>query len=591
MYMDGGDGMTHKEKAYELLHQQYHCSQALFGAFAGDFGLDLKTAFKISTCFGGGMRQGGTCGCITASLLVLGMALGFYDSQDKEKEVYGNKKTEEFIRRFTERMKGVIYCRDILGKDISKPNEMADIRKEGLILKKCPDAINISIEILEDMLSEYFKDIKESSIRPEDIPEDDEMESIIKRVSKLRRFNRNVNNLIHSSDKEIAFIQFDVRKFKIINDLYGEKFGDEVLDFIKRQLKRICHPEQFFINLHSDVFMLVTEYQSEEELITFIRQFDARVCKFKDVKLQMSYGVYTVEDREMEMRQMSDRAAMTRKAAKSNIVTNILFYKEQFKDMLYNRKFIEENIQTAIDSRQLKMYLQPKYSINRNTIIGAEALIRWEHPEKGMIFPNQFIPIIEENGFIKQVDYYIWNEACRFIRKCIDSGITDCPVSVNVSRVHLQDDECIYVLSNLVNEYEIPKQLLELEITETVNDQQVSMKAFQLKEEGYTLLMDDFGSGYSSLNILLETPFDVIKLDKKFMENMMVSAKGRMILEQVVSMANRLGLGLLAEGVETKEQVELLQNIGCDQVQGYYYAKPMAAEDFFTLLKKQNQNK
>lgn len=310
------------------------------------------------------MRQGGTCGCITASLLVLGMALGFYDSQDKEKEVYGNKKTEEFIRRFTEQMKGVIYCRDILGKDISKPNEMADIRKEGLILKKCPDAINISIEILEDMLSEYFKDIKESSIRPEDIPEDDEMESIIKRVSKLRRFNRNVNNLIHSSSKEIAFIQFDVRKFKIINDLYGEKFGDEVLDFIKRQLKRICHPEQFFINLHSDVFMLVTEYESEEELITFIHQFDARICKFKDVKLQMSYGVYTVEDREMEMRQMSDRAAMTRKAAKSNIVTNILFYKEQFKDMLYNRKFIEENIQTAIDSRQLKMYLQPKYSLS-----------------------------------------------------------------------------------------------------------------------------------------------------------------------------------------------------------------------------------
>lgn len=470
------------------------------------------------------MRQGGTCGCITASLLVLGMALGFYDSQDKEKEVYGNKKTEEFIRRFTEQMKGVIYCRDILGKDISKPNEMADIRKEGLILKKCPDAINISIEILEDMLSEYFKDIKESSIRPEDIPEDDEMESIIKRVSKLRRFNRNVNNLIHSSSKEIAFIQFD-----------------------------------------------------------------ARICKFKDVKLQMSYGVYTVEDREMEMRQMSDRAAMTRKAAKSNIVTNILFYKEQFKDMLYNRKFIEENIQTAIDSRQLKMYLQPKYSINRNTIIGAEALIRWDHPEKGMIFPNQFIPIIEKNGFIKQVDYYIWKEACRFIRKCIDSGITDCPVSVNVSRVHLQDDECIYVLSNLVNEYEIPKRLLELEITETVNDQQVSMKAFQLKEEGYTLLMDDFGSGYSSLNILLETPFDVIKLDKKFMDNMMVSPKGRLILEQVVLMSDKLQLGILAEGVETHEQVTLLKNIGCDQVQGYYYAKPMPDNEFFELLLKEHK--
>ena len=139
----------------------------------------------------------------------------------------------------------------------------------------------------------------------------------------------------------------------------------------------------------------------------------------------------------------------------------------------------------------------------------------------------------------------------------------------------------------MIEEYGISKKLLELEITETADNQQVSMKALQLKEEGFTLLMDDFGSGYSSLNILLETPFDVIKLDRKFIENMTVSNKGRMILEQVVSMADKLELGLLAEGVETKEQTELLQSIGCDQVQGYYYAKPMPAEDFFELLLKQ----
>lgn len=163
--------------------------------------------------------------------------------------------------------------------------------------------------------------------------------------------------------------------------------------------------------------------------------------------------------------------------------------------------------------------------------------------------------------------------------------------SVNVSRVHLSDDGCIKVLSELINENGIPKELLELEITESADDQQISMKAFQLKEEGFTLLMDDFGSGYSSLNILLETPFDVIKLDRKFIENMIVSSKGRLILEQVVSMANKLELGLLAEGVETKEQVDLLQKIGCDQVQGYYYAKPMPEEEFFVLLKEQEMKK
>ncbi len=580
--------MTHMEKAEQLLHQQYHCSQALFGAFAEDLGVDLKTAFKISTCFGGGMRQGGTCGCITASLLVLGMVLGFYDARDREQEIYGNKKTDEFIKRFAEKMEGDIYCRDILGKDISKPDEMAVIRKEGLILKKCPRAIRISIELLEEMLSDFLKDKAESSIHPEDIPHNDELESVLKRMGKRNRFRRNVNELLYSSSKGIGFIQFDIRKFKIVNDLYGEKFGDEVLDFIVQQLKECCRENQYFVNLRSDVFMVVTEYDTEEELVDFIQGLDERISVFKNVKLQMSYGVYTVEDKKMELRQMEDRATMARKAAKKNILSNILFYKEQFKESLYNRKFIEENMQAAIGERQFIMYLQPKYSISRNRIIGAEALVRWQSPQRGMIYPNQFIPVIEENGFIKIVDYYIWAEACRFIRRCEDAGMESCPVSVNVSRIHLQDSECVEVLSRLIKESGIRKQLLELEITETADDQQVSRKAFELKKEGFQLLMDDFGSGYSSLNILLETPFDVIKLDKKFMENMMVSEKGRLILENVVRMADQLKLGIVAEGVETGEQVELLRRIGCDQVQGYYYAKPMPEEEFFALLKEQN---
>ena len=578
--------MTHKGKAVQLLNQQYHCSQALFGSFAEDFGLDLKTAFKISSCFGGGMRQGGTCGCITASLLILGMALGFYDSQDRELEVYGNQKTDEFIRRFTEKMGGAVNCRDILGKDISKPEELAVIRKEGLILQKCPNALDASIDILEEMLADILKDKTESTISPEDLPKTDEMQSILKGLARLKCFRRNVNNLLLSSTKEIGFIQFDISKFKIINDLYGEKFGDEILDFINRQLKELCHPEKYFINLRSDFFWVFTEYQHDGELLEFIRQIDQNINCFKDVKLHITFGVYSVEEGATEMRQMEDRAAMARRAAKNNILTNILFYKEQFKETLYNRKFIEENMETAIAENQFQMYLQPKYSISQNKIIGAEALVRWYHPRRGMIYPDQFIPVIEENGFIKKVDYYIWERACHFIKKCQDVGINACPVSVNVSRVHLRDNECIHVLSGLIAQSGIARNLLELEITETADSQQVSKKAFQLKEEGFTLLMDDFGSGYSSLNILLETPFDVIKLDRKFMENMMVSDKGKLILEQVVSMSDKLELGLLAEGVESKAQIDLLQSIGCDQVQGYYYAKPMPEDEFFALLKE-----
>lgn len=581
-------GMTHMEKAEQLLHQQYHCSQALLGAFAEDLGLELKTALKISSCFGAGMRQGSVCGCITASLMVLGMKLGFYDSQDRDMEVYGNQKTDAFLKAFRQKMNGKTNCRDILGKDVSKPEDLALVHKEGLILQKCPQALRAAIGILEQILADYFQDVRESSMELAEIP-DNEMQGVLKRMGRVRRFRRHVRELIVESSKEIAFIQFDIRKFKIINDLYGERFGDEILDFIIRKLKAFCQNNQFFVNLRSDVFMVVMQFDQEEELTDWIRSLDTMICSYKNVKLQMSYGIYVVEDRGMELRQMEDRAAMARKAVKKNVLTNITFYKKQYKESLYTRKFIEENIQTAIIQRQFIMYLQPKYSIVKNKIIGAEALVRWNNPERGMIYPDQFIPIIEENGFVKKVDYYIWEEACCFLKRCENAGLDVCPISVNMSRIHLVDDECVEVLNGLIQKYQIPKEMLELEITESADTQEIGMKMLQLKEDGFTLLMDDFGSGYSSLNILLETPFDMIKLDKKFMENMMVSGKGRLILEQVAGMVSKLELGLLAEGVETKEQIEMLKSIGCDQVQGYFYAKPMPQEEFFELLKKQNR--
>lgn len=576
--------MTHEERANELLKQDYHCSQALFGAFAGDLGLDIKTALKLSTCFGVGMRQGDVCGCVTASLMILGVAFGFDDPQDRELEVFGNKKTEEFIILFKEAMGGSYLCKDILHTDVSKPEGMARMRQEGLKFKICPHALAASIEILEKMLAEYQDNMQDMDMVA--LPENDIMKSALRKVNELTKFRRNVLGLLSHFDGRIAFLQFDIRRFKVINDIYGELIGDEILDFVTEGLKRLCGEHQYFVNLRSDVFMIVTQYEEEEELPAFVSQIRDMLGDFKHIKLQYTFGIYMVDDRNMELRQMEDRAAMARKAAKENIMTDIAFYQEQFKEMLYTRRFIEENMKPAIAERQFQMYLQPKYSISHHRIVGAEALVRWVHPVKGMIYPNEFIPVLEENGFIRKVDYYVWEEACRFIKRCEQEGIEGCPISVNVSRHHLVGDEFIEVLDTLIERSGIEKRYLELEITETVNNQQVSEMSNRLKEEGFMLLMDDFGSGYSSLSILLETPFDVIKIDKKFMENMLVSKKGKLILEQVVAMSGKLDLGLLAEGVETREQIELLKEIGCDMVQGFYYAKPMPAAEFYELLKK-----
>ena len=200
--------VTHLEKAVQLQRDGYHCSQAIVGAFAEELGYNLKDSFKISTCFGGGMREGGTCGCITASFMVLGMALGFYDPQDRELEMYGNKKAEEFLALFKERMDGDITCKKILGYDISEPEGLAVIRKEGLMLKLCPRAMKVCIGILEDMIQEYRT--RENELVSENDEGTTEINSAITRVDKRREFMRNVENLLDDETKNVAFIQFDI---------------------------------------------------------------------------------------------------------------------------------------------------------------------------------------------------------------------------------------------------------------------------------------------------------------------------------------------------------------------------------------------
>lgn len=583
--------MSYEEKVYTKLKQHYHCAQAIFATYASDYGMDQETAYRTMACFAAGMYRGSVCGCVTAALAVLGLAYGFSDTKDREREIFGTKIAEEFVDRFQERMEGKFNCADILENNINTAEGMASIRREGMIKKKCTQAIQTSIEILEDMLRAYPDMLAGKPAEPScDEQEIEKITYLVKRAQKIQHFESNVRDLILHSSKSIACIQFDISRFKIINDIYGERMGDQILQFIKDNLAEICNETQYYLNLRSDVFVVLSEFQQESELDELVRQIQTRCNMFKNIKLTYSIGVYIVNDRKMDLRQIEDRAAMARKKAKGNMMNNVLYYQEEFKEMLYIRNFIEESLPSAIDEKQFQMYLQPKYSIVQNHIVGAETLVRWQHPDRGMIYPNEFIPVIEENGYIKKVDYYIWKEACNFLKRCEQAGIKNCPVSVNVSRLHLTDTVFMDYLAQTIHEAGIPKEQLELEITETIGDEQISNMAELLKHQGYKLLMDDFGSGYSSLNILLETPFDVIKLDKKFMENMMVSEKGRLILEYVVAMADKLGLELLAEGVETEEQVKLLRKIGCDNVQGYYYAKPMPVEDFFELLQKDRQS-
>ena len=391
-------------------------------------------------------------------------------------------------------------------------------------------------------------------------------------------------------NEEIAFIQFDVERFKLINENYGVERGDELLEFLTDTLGLICNEEQPYCRLTADVFMIVTTFDSDRHLLDFIHRLESLLSGFKNMDYRLIFGVAIAEDRTLHTRRHGDNAGIARQSVKGSALNNIGFFNGRMKNELQKKQVIEEDMKKALLDNEFVMYLQPKYCISSGRIIGAEALARWIHPEKGMISPADFVPVFEENGFILKLDQIIWESACRKICDWIDKGIEPVPVSVNISREYIHSFDVVGFLLGLVKKYDIPIKLLELEITETTDAQGgVSDVVKKMKDAGFTMLMDDFGSGYSSLNMLKTTPFDVLKIDRGFLSEFMESGRGRKIISHTISMSQDIGLDIIAEGVETKEQAQFLHDCGCDSAQGFYYSKPVTQEKFDELLLKANR--
>ncbi len=402
-------------------------------------------------------------------------------------------------------------------------------------------------------------------------------------------YTKRVSELIQRHpDEEIAFIQFDVERFKMINEIYGVETGDEMLRFFSDALGAVCTEEQPFCRLTADVYMIVTTFTDDKELVAFVRRIESMLSGYKGLEYRLVFGVAIVEDRTIHTRRHGDNASLARQLIKGNALNNIGFYNGRMKSELHKKQTIEDDMHKALLNKEFVMFLQPKHSISSGKIIGAEALARWMHPEKGMISPADFIPVFEENGFILKLDQFIWESACKKIRGWIDEGITAVPISVNISREYLQSFPVTEYISGLIQKYAIPEKLLELEITESADAAGVEDVVRQLKEAGFTMLMDDFGSGYSSLNMLKTTPFDVLKIDRDFLSEFMESDRGRKIISHTISMSQDIGLDIVAEGVETIEQAKFLEECGCDTAQGFYYSKPIPEGEFDLRLRKIN---
>ena len=409
------------------------------------------------------------------------------------------------------------------------------------------------------------------------------------------KFYRAVRSmLMEETEETFAFARFDIDRFKMINNFYGIKEGDKVLKSVALELKKISTVFDKFVygRVENDIFAVCMPYQEENvELLVKALQINLRKVN-KDYNIKLSCGVYIIKDDTADVPEMYDRASLAAKSCKGKFVQSLAYYDEKMIENMRQEQFIINEVNRAIDEEQFEVYLQPKMNLVTDRSYGAEALVRWNHPEKGMMSPGEFIPVYERNGIIGRLDQYMWRHVCMLLRKWLDEGKTPNPISVNVSRVNIYNPHLIKIFKKLLTEFQIPAELLNLELTESafMEDQDLIMKTMSsLHRLGFKIMMDDFGSGYSSLNVLKDMEVDYLKVDMKFLQDQEFNGKGEKVLTSVIRMAKWLHLPSIVEGVETTEQVDFLKCIGCEYAQGYYYAKPMPVADYEKFIAREEE--
>ena len=410
-------------------------------------------------------------------------------------------------------------------------------------------------------------------------------------IYNRKAFYVHTKELLNSQkNKEFFICAANVDKFKVINDLFGTRAGDELLKYIAVVISEYAkgYSEHVFGRMHADDFLLCLPYEDgcEEKISKYL---DKKMEEYPlPLNIIIKCGIYHIHNMGIPVEIMCDRANMAIAQIKGKYSINFNVYDETLRKQILQEQEINSEMIQALNDNQFTPFYQPKYNMESGKVIGAEALVRWIHPQKGLVSPGIFIPIFEKNGFISKLDRYIWERVCADIHSWIKRDLAICPISVNVSRAELYDVNLPNILLELVEKYNIPIGLLQLEITEsayTDNPEQMIKAVENLKDAGFTILMDDFGSGYSSLNTLKDIPIDVLKLDLKFLYDMEGNKKADSILKSVVQMAKRLSLSVIAEGVENRTQVDYLKSVGCLRAQGYFYSKPIPRTDFEEMLK------
>lgn len=389
-------------------------------------------------------------------------------------------------------------------------------------------------------------------------------------------------------DTEYVMMVVDIERFKVINEMFSMEKGDRVLKSIASIFsKYVGRRNGTYGRIGSDRFVSCypKNLYSEEEISSYL----TFVISEGDLNYRvfMQAGLYFIDERDIDVIKMCDRALMALKNIKGRYSEKISVYSENARYSLVETQQLISDIDSALQDKEFKIYVQPVYRLKDNKMVSGEVLVRWEHPKHGLLMPGRFIPIFEKNYVISRLDKYIWEEACLLIRRMMDTKDVVMPLSINVSRVDLLLEDVVGILKGLVEKYDIPYKYLRVEITESAymdSPEKLINTIKALKELGFIVLMDDFGAGYSSLNTLKDLSFDVLKIDKKLIDEVDDAGKGGSVVMSVIRMARWLGMKVVAEGIEKCTQANLLRMIGCDYLQGYLYSRPVDVETFLSKI-------
>ncbi len=409
-------------------------------------------------------------------------------------------------------------------------------------------------------------------------------------------FDTMVKLLEGNPEKKFYFIKANIDRFHLVNFFFGQREGDRLLQYFAHRLRQFSLLFQHCILGHfeSDNFVILCSGVAKKTLLSLLKKNITPVITGyrDDYILSVSVGIYEIEDNFMPLTLIHSKVTAALKKSKEAYGEYYTFYEEEISKDLIHQQLVLNEIKIAYDEKQFKVYLQPKCNLLTGKIEGAEALIRWVHPDRGIISPDRFIPTLEETGLIAKIDEYVWEVSCQYIQAWIESGREPIPISVNVSRIDLNNPDLPSILLNLLRKYNVPIKYLRLEITESAyskNPQQIVENVNALHDIGFNIELDDFGTGYSSLNVLNIMKLDTLKLDMSFIRT--ENRKQGSIIKFIVKLAKQLNLIVVAEGIESEHQVKFLRDIGCEMGQGYFFSQALPKKNFDEFVADLNTQK